>query len=179
MLVEQIVLKSGSEDVATLNEISLGKAMGRVPGPKLILVERGNVNTTGHEHRSGHLGNGLEGTLNSIKNRLENSRTELDGKGLVGTENGVTNSETGSIFVALDRGSVAFQLDDLSDQLIPSNLNCLVHLGSAHVVGHDKGTSNFVDAAVFGLLVFEVINHLYSVCLFYLCRVKCYLRSCF
>jgi len=39
VLVEQIVLKSGSEDVATLNEISLGKAMGRVPGPKLILVE--------------------------------------------------------------------------------------------------------------------------------------------
>lgn len=95
MLVEQIVLKGGSEDEATLDCHSVLEAVSRVPGPKLILVERGNVNTTGHKNGSGHLGNGLEGTLNSIEDRLENSRTELDGKGLVGTQNGITNSETG------------------------------------------------------------------------------------
>ena len=60
-----------------------------------------------------------------------------------------------SIFVALDGGSVAFQLDDLADELIPSNFDGLVHLGTAHVVGHDERTRDLVNTSVLGLLIFE------------------------
>ena len=75
-----------------------------------------------------------------------------------------------SVFVALDGGGVAFKLDDFSDELIPSDFDGLVHLGTAHVVGHDEGTRDLVNTSVLGLLIFEWINHVYSVCLFYLCE---------
>jgi hypothetical protein len=60
-----------------------------------------------------------------------------------------------SVLVALDGGCVAFQLDDLADELIPSNFDSLVHLGTAHVVGHDEGTRDLVNTSVLGLLIFE------------------------
>jgi hypothetical protein len=44
-----------------------------VPGPEAVLVERGNIHTAGHEHGSCHFSDGLEGTLNSIKDSLEDS----------------------------------------------------------------------------------------------------------
>lgn len=41
------------------------------------------------------------------------------------------------ILVALDGGSVAFQLDNLTDQSVPADLDELVHLGARHVLCHD------------------------------------------
>ena len=39
------------------------------------------------------------------------------------------------IFVALNRGGVTFDLDDLTDKLVPTNLDQLVHLWSWHSLG--------------------------------------------
>ena len=73
MLVEEIVLEGGSNNVTSLHEISLHEAVSGVPGPEAVLVERGNIHTAGHEHGSCHFSDGLEGTLNSIKDSLEDS----------------------------------------------------------------------------------------------------------
>jgi len=90
----------------------------------------------------------LQRALNSIENRLKDTRTELDRKRLVGTENRITDRESRCIFVALNGGTIAFQLDDLSDQLVPSNFYCLVHLGTAHVLSDDQRTGHFPNAAI-------------------------------
>ena len=48
-----------------------------------------------------------------------------------------TEGRLTSIFVALDGGSVALELDDLTDQLIPADLDELVHFGAGHVLSDD------------------------------------------
>ena len=41
------------------------------------------------------------------------------------------------VFVALDGSSVSLELDDLSDELVPADLDEFVHLGSGHVLSDD------------------------------------------
>lgn len=85
------------------------------------------------------------------KNRRgELTWTEFDGEGVAGAEDGIADGEAGRIFVALDGCGVAFQLDDLTDELVPADLDKLVHLAAAHVFGDDQGTGDLVDLAVLG-----------------------------
>ena len=41
------------------------------------------------------------------------------------------------ILVTLDRGCISLKLDNLTDELIPADLDQLVHFGAGHVLGHD------------------------------------------
>jgi hypothetical protein len=37
----------------------------------------------------------------------------------------------------LDGGIVSLELDDLSDEFVPADLDELVHLGTSHLLGHN------------------------------------------
>ena len=46
------------------------------------------------------------------------------------------------ILIALDGGSVSFESNDLTDQLVPSNFDELVHFWSGHVLTDDHYQKN-------------------------------------
>jgi hypothetical protein len=56
----------------------------------------------------------------------------------------------------LDGGRVALELDDLADQLVPADFDEFVHLGAAHVFGHDQRARYLVNLAVFGGHIIEI-----------------------
>jgi len=72
VLREQIILEDGTEDISTNDELANLEVLGG-EFPKLILVEGGNVDTTGDEHRLGKGGDGLEGSLDTIENSLQDT----------------------------------------------------------------------------------------------------------
>ena len=41
------------------------------------------------------------------------------------------------ILVALDGGCVSLELDDLTNELVPADLDQLVHFGAGHILGDD------------------------------------------
>ena len=74
--------------------------------------------------------------------------SEFDGEGSLGPEYGVADSEARCIFVALEGSSAAFELDNFTDEFVPSDLDQLVHLGAAHVLGDHEGASDLEDLSV-------------------------------
>lgn len=54
--------------------------------------------------------------------------TEFDGEGCLGSEDWVANGEARCIFVALEGSSAAFELDNLTDELVPTDFDQLIHL---------------------------------------------------
>jgi len=81
---------------------------------------------------------------------------EFDREGSTGSQDGVTDGEAGGIFVALQGGSIVFELNDFADQLVPADFDQLVHLGAAHVLSDDKGTSDLEDFTVLRRLLFKI-----------------------
>lgn len=73
MLTEQIVFEGLANHVTSSNDVALLEELARVEGVKPILVKGWHIDTTGHENTLGDLGNSLEWSLNSIKNRLEDT----------------------------------------------------------------------------------------------------------
>ena len=62
-------------------------------------------------------------------NRLNNKRSKLAGK--------LTRQILTCVLVALDGSRVTLKLDDLSNELFPTNLHELEHLCARHVLGND------------------------------------------
>jgi len=73
MLIEQVVFESSSEHVATDDKIAEFEELVGVEDPALVLVKGRNVDTTGNEDGLGDGGNGLEGTLDTVENGLEDA----------------------------------------------------------------------------------------------------------
>ena len=78
---------------------------------------------------------------------LEDTGSEADGEGLFGSHDRVADSQAGGVFVTLDGSTVAIQLDDFTDELLPTDLDEFIHLGSHHLVGNDERTSHFEHTA--------------------------------
>jgi len=93
VLTEEIVLEDVAELVATGNERAGALLQVRNERVKLVLVEGGQIDATGHEDRIRDLGDGLERSLNSIEDSLENTWSELYGKWISSSQDGVTHSE--------------------------------------------------------------------------------------
>jgi hypothetical protein len=148
VLREKIVLKALTDLVATENLVTGFEISERLPVPQLFLVEIRHINTTRHEDGAGDISNGFEGSLDTIENGLHNTWSEFDGEGSLGPEHGVANSEAGCIFVALEGSSAAFELDNLADEFVPTDLDQLVHLGAAHVFSDHEGASDLEDLSV-------------------------------
>jgi hypothetical protein len=89
--------------------------------------------------------------------------SEFDWEWVSCLDNRVTNSESWRIFVALNWGGVTFELNDFTDELVPTNLDKFVHFGAAHIFCNDKGASNLVDTSVLGGLIIVIcVSHCFS-----------------
>jgi len=91
MLTEEIVLEGSSYLISAGDHVTNLPFAGG-PGPLGVLIEVGYIDTSGDEHRLRHFGNGLEGSLNSIKDSFQDSRSELDLQGVSSSEDRVSNS---------------------------------------------------------------------------------------
>ena len=88
---------------------------------------------------------------------------ELDREGSTGSQDGVADGQAGGIFVALEGRSVVLELNNLADKLVPADLDQLVHLGAAHVLGDDEGTSDLENFTVLRRLLLKIsICHIVS-----------------
>ncbi|KAI6766620.1 hypothetical protein HG531_011842 [Fusarium graminearum] len=87
------VLKDGTPNITT-REVVADLDGGREL-PLLVAVEGRNGDTAGNVNGLGHLGNGLERTLDTVVDTVEQTGAELDGQGLSGSVDGVTNHNAG------------------------------------------------------------------------------------
>jgi hypothetical protein len=87
------VLENGTPDI-TAREV-VADLDGGCELPLLLAVEGRDGDTAGDVDGLGHLGNGLEGTLDTVVDTVEQTGAELDGQGLSGTGDGVTDHDTG------------------------------------------------------------------------------------
>jgi hypothetical protein len=137
------VLKDGTPNITTREVVA--DLDGRCELPLLFTVEGRNGDTAGNVNGFGHLGNGLEGTLNTIVDTVEQTGTELDGQGLSGSVDGVTDHDAGCLLVNLNRGLVAIDSDNLTNEVVVSYSDQLVHGNTNHVLSNDDRTGDGVD----------------------------------
>ena len=67
-----------SNDVSTRHQVTNGHLLGRLIHPFLGVVKGLDVHTTGHKHSPGHLGNGFERALDSIKDVVQDACTKKE-----------------------------------------------------------------------------------------------------
>jgi len=77
MLVEEIVLENVTDLVTATDEGAGAHGVVGHEGVNAILIEGRKIDTTGHEDRARDLGDGLERSLNSVKDSLENTCTKV------------------------------------------------------------------------------------------------------
>ena len=73
MLREESVLLDRANNIAAEHVLALNEASSSLEGPLFLLVETGHLDTSGDEHTAGDLRNGLERTLNTIENVVEDT----------------------------------------------------------------------------------------------------------
>lgn len=73
VLLEQIVLEGETNHITAGDNIADLEVSVRGVFPVLVLIEAGHIDTAGHEHRSGELSDGLEGSLNTIENCVQDA----------------------------------------------------------------------------------------------------------
>lgn len=73
VLLEQIVLESVTNHITACDDIADLEISVRSVFPVLVLIEAWHIDTTGHEHGSGELSDGLEGSLNTIENCVQDA----------------------------------------------------------------------------------------------------------
>ena len=83
--------------------------------------------------------------MNSVKDLIEDTGSEFNGEWLFSSFDGVSNSESGCVLIALNVGRVSIELDDFTDQLVISDLDQLVHLRACHSFCDDQGSRHFED----------------------------------
>lgn len=72
VLVEQIVLEDSTKDITTNDELTNLEVLGS-EFPQLVLVEGGNIDTTGNENGFRKGGDSLEGSLDTVENSLQDT----------------------------------------------------------------------------------------------------------
>jgi hypothetical protein len=77
VLREETVLVDATEDIALGKDVSLLDA-GGLELPQLSRVQRGHINTLGHEDTLRVLGNHLQRTLDTVEDLIKNTRAQLD-----------------------------------------------------------------------------------------------------
>jgi hypothetical protein len=65
--------------------------------------------------------------LDTVENCFQNTWSKFDRKRLTSSQDWITISESRCVLIALDGGSISLKLNDLTDKLVPTDLNELVH----------------------------------------------------
>mmetsp|Transcript_6822 Transcript_6822/g.15460 ORF Transcript_6822/g.15460 Transcript_6822/m.15460 type:complete len:464 (-) Transcript_6822:24-1415(-) len=164
--VNNFVLVHGSNNISSRDRLTLFEG-SRSKSPLFIATQTRDIHTLWDVDIATLFPNTFEGTLDTIENTFHDTGTEFDRKRLLLSEDGVTDGQTGGIFVNLDGSCISFELDNFSDQLLVTNTHQLVHSSTAHSLGDDQRARHLEDVSIVGFLFFiTVVCHDYIVCLF-------------
>jgi hypothetical protein len=98
--------------------------VGGLKGPQLLLVKCLNADTLGNINITiADLLDNIQRALNTVKDTVQNTRTQLDGQGVASAEHGVTDGQTSGLLVYLNGSSVSLELNDLTDKLVVADTN--------------------------------------------------------
>ena len=122
MVAHETVLPHGPKDITTSDMIA-GFLCGRFEVPLLLAIQRGNVDSARNINTLGVIRDSFERSLNPIVDRLHQSRAKLDGQGFLGAFDRVSNRDTGSLLVDLDRGLVSIDTNNFSHEFDVTNAN--------------------------------------------------------
>ena len=117
MRMNNLILINNSHDISPRHGHTLLNHPTRRKCPPHIPRQARNIHTLGHVNVPRILKNMLQRTLNPIENGTHDSRAEFHAERLLFAEDGIADGEAGGVFVDLDGGRVAFQLDDFADEL--------------------------------------------------------------
>lgn len=115
VLPQQAVLPDDAPDITT-GDVVANLEVGGLEVPFLGTVKGGDRDAAGNVNASGGGADALQRALNTIINGLHQPGTELDGQRLSGSEDGVADRKTIGLFVNLNRGLVAVDSNDFTDQ---------------------------------------------------------------
>lgn len=94
MVRKKSVLVDRTEDITLREQIALFY-FGWLKVPEFCRIEGGNVNTSRDENRLGVLSDDLKGSLDTVKDLIEDTGTKFDSEGLFSSFDGVTDGKTG------------------------------------------------------------------------------------
>jgi hypothetical protein len=83
--------------------------------PTLVAVKAGDFDTAGDVDVGAELVNVLEGTLDTVKNSVQNTGAEFEGEGLAGLDNGIANGHT-CYFFQIER-KFSFEIGKFASKL--------------------------------------------------------------
>ena len=150
-VLDEGVLLDNTEDITTGDVVaSLGPGD---EGPLVSFGEGLGFDTVGDEDALSLVGNILQRTLDTIEDTSHNTGTQLDRQGKTRASDRVTDLQTRGFLVDLNGSRALLQLNDLTDQLLVTNTNQLVHEGTLDVLGDNDRTSNGVNDSLEGLIL--------------------------
>ena len=141
LLDDGLRLLDGADDDAAVDGVADLERGLEVP--LLGVVEAGREDTA--EDEVAHLVlEDLQGALDAVVDGGEEAGAELDGEGGAGLDDGLAGLDARGLFVDLDDGLVARDLDDLAHELLVAHEDDVVHAGLDARGGHD-GAGDTVD----------------------------------
>ena len=119
-------LLDGTEDLSCGDSVPHFDYGGEIPFLRVIQSRRGDSAVDEVSHLLPEDG---KGPLDSVVNGGEETGSELNGERLTGVCDRLPGFDSRGVLVNLDDGIVADDLDDLSHQLLVSNMHDVVHFG--------------------------------------------------
>jgi hypothetical protein len=137
MVLEKSVFIDEADDIASRDEGADPEVFVGLEAPVPVLVQAWQFDTSGDEDTLGDIGNFCKRSLNSVENSLQYTWSELHRQWAASSQDWITGGQSRGILVALDGRGVTLKFDDFSDQLVPADLDELVHFCSRHVFADD------------------------------------------
>ena len=91
---EQCVFVDGAEDITLGKDVTL-LDFGRLEGPEFGGIEGGNVHTSGDVDGLRVISDDLEGSLDTVKDLIEDTRAEFDSEGLFSSFDWIAHGQAG------------------------------------------------------------------------------------
>mmetsp|Transcript_39098 Transcript_39098/g.81166 ORF Transcript_39098/g.81166 Transcript_39098/m.81166 type:complete len:452 (-) Transcript_39098:403-1758(-) len=158
VLIDKFVFVHNTNDITSGNGLTFLEITGG-ESPTNVAGKARNIHTLGHVDIAGFLENVFQRTLDTIENGVHDTRTQFDGKGLLTTQDGIANGQTGGILVNLNGSGVSFQLNNFTHQLGVSHTDQLVHGRPTHTIGNHQRTGHLKDESVIRLFLLVSVTH--------------------
>ena len=108
-------------------------------------VQTGNLYAAGQKVAARGFHDLEQRALNAVVNALDQAGAQLNAHGHTGGFHRCARAKAAGFFVYLDRGLIAVDLDDLTDQVFVRNTHHIKHIGIAHTVGDHQRAGYFSD----------------------------------
>ena len=129
-------------DRTRMNDVTF--LYGHMNRPFLLCVERVYTDTTGNI-LAGGLCNLFQWTLDTVKNVVDDTRSEKNGDGIAGAGDSLSRTESCSLLKNLDSSHALFQSDNFTDKIVLSDIDHLRNLKSGIAFQINDGTIDTVN----------------------------------